>query len=177
MVKTQYQNLINKNDKTSDCNSEGALDDNQAPPKDYPFIDGFYVPNNVYIIGTMNDIDRSVESMDFAFRRRFAFYEITAEDSKPMLWDGANYQVLEDVMDRINKELIKPEYGLSQAYQIGASYFNKIKLKLTEVGNNYTYSKELEKLWKYRIEGLLYEYLRGKPNAIELLGQLRKVYF
>ena len=36
-------------------------------------------PKNVYIIGTMNDIDRSVESMDFAMRRRFAFKEITPE--------------------------------------------------------------------------------------------------
>ena len=45
------------------------------------FKDGFYVPENVYIIGTMNDIDRSVESMDFAMRRRFAWEEVTAEES------------------------------------------------------------------------------------------------
>lgn len=50
---TQYQNLVK--------------DDDDA------FKDGFYIPENVFIIGTMNDIDRSVESMDFAFRRRFAF--------------------------------------------------------------------------------------------------------
>ena len=41
----------------------------------------FYVPENVYIIGTMNDIDRSVESFDFAMRRRFVWQEITAEKS------------------------------------------------------------------------------------------------
>ncbi len=52
-VMTQYQNLVK--------------DDDDA------FKDGFYIPENVFIIGTMNDIDRSVESMDFAFRRRFAF--------------------------------------------------------------------------------------------------------
>lgn len=45
------------------------------------FKNGFYIPQNVYIIGTMNDIDRSVESMDFAMRRRFAFIEITAKES------------------------------------------------------------------------------------------------
>ena len=50
-VNTQYQNMIEEGDV---------------------FKDGFYVPENVYIIGTMNDIDRSVESMDFAMRRRFA---------------------------------------------------------------------------------------------------------
>ena len=41
----------------------------------------FYVPDNVYIIGTMNAIDRSVESFDFAMRRRFVWLEITAEES------------------------------------------------------------------------------------------------
>ena len=51
-IKTQYQNLVDDKDV---------------------FAKGFYIPENVYIIGTMNDIDRSVESMDFAMRRRFAF--------------------------------------------------------------------------------------------------------
>ncbi|WP_171968012.1 McrB family protein, partial [Streptococcus salivarius] len=40
-----------------------------------------YIPENVYIIGTMNDIDRSVETFDFAMRRRFTFVEVTAEES------------------------------------------------------------------------------------------------
>jgi len=64
MVETQYQNMIEDGDT---------------------FKKGFFVPENVYIIGTMNDIDRSVESMDFAFRRRFAFKEVSAEESKEML--------------------------------------------------------------------------------------------
>ena len=45
----------------------------------------FFVPENVYIIGTMNDIDRSVESMDFAMRRRFTFVELFAENLKVVL--------------------------------------------------------------------------------------------
>lgn len=153
LVNTQYQNLILKGD----------------------FKGGFYVPDNVYIIGTMNDIDRSVESMDFAFRRRFSFYEVTAEDSKAMLWDGDNSKALENVMDRINNELIKPEYGLSEAYQIGAAYFNKIKK--TEGKIKCDYIIELEDLWECQIKGLLFEYLRGKPNASNLLKQLEKAYF
>ena len=43
------------------------------------------MPENVYIIGTMNDIDRGVECMDFAIRRRFAWEEITAESRVEML--------------------------------------------------------------------------------------------
>lgn len=54
-VDTQYQNLI-------DIDPETQNED--------VFKNGFYVPENVYVIGTMNDIDRSVESMDFAMRRR-----------------------------------------------------------------------------------------------------------
>lgn len=162
-VVTQYQNLIKNDEKMPD-----------DPSKEYPFINGFYVPEKVFIIGTMNDIDRSVESMDFAFRRRFAFKEIKAEDSKAMLWDGDNYQVLEDVMDRVNNELIKPQYGLSEAYQIGASYFNDIKKK--KDSNNCDYKKELEDLWNFHIKGLVFEYLRGKPNAMELLKLLEKAY-
>ncbi len=161
-VATQYQNLIKE-------------DETMPDGKKYPFINGFYVPEKVFIIGTMNDIDRSVESMDFAFRRRFAFKEIKAEDSKAMLWDGDNYQVLEDVMDRVNNELIKPQYGLSEAYQIGASYFNKIKKNGNS--NNIDYKKELKALWEFHIKGLVFEYLRGKPNTMDLLKQLESAYF
>ena len=47
----------------------------------------FHIPENVYIIGTMNDIDRSVDSFDFAMRRRFRFIEIKADSTTDML-DG-----------------------------------------------------------------------------------------
>lgn len=65
--KTQYNNLPS-------YNSMGEKIENDI------FRDGFYIPNNVYIIGTMNDIDRSVESFDFALRRRFQWYEVKAND-------------------------------------------------------------------------------------------------
>lgn len=45
----------------------------------------FYIPDNVYIIGTMNDIDRSVDSFDFAMRRRFRFVELRADERLEML--------------------------------------------------------------------------------------------
>ncbi|WP_305155979.1 AAA family ATPase [uncultured Duncaniella sp.] len=80
-VKTQYQNLIT--DKSD------------------PFYDGFFVPDNVYLIGTMNDIDRSVESIDFAMRRRFAWQEIIAADNTEML----------DVLGDLKEEVGKPRLG------------------------------------------------------------------
>ena len=63
-VQTQYQNLI---------------------PESDVFAKGFYVPDNVYILATMNDIDRSVESMDFAMRRRFTWKEVKPVDTQDML--------------------------------------------------------------------------------------------
>ena len=65
-VDTQYQNIIPR---------EG--DPDFDPSNADVFRNGFFIPKNVFIIGTMNDIDRSVESMDFAMRRRFAWKEIT----------------------------------------------------------------------------------------------------
>ena len=50
----------------------------------------FFIPDNVFIIGTMNDIDRSVDTFDFAMRRRFRFIEIKANENVEML------EILED---------------------------------------------------------------------------------
>ena len=77
------------------------------------------MPNNVLIIGTMNDIDRSVESMDFALRRRFAWFEIEADDTR---FDVMMSDVLADKPElkqsakerytRLNGQIAKPEEGL-----------------------------------------------------------------
>ena len=171
-VKTQYQNLIDEDDE---------------------FFDGFYVPENVYIIGTMNDIDRSVESMDFAFRRRFAFKEVTAEDSQKMLdteeaWgkgekpDNETIKTIKDIMDSLNdkiwhkkeeneKEEDRCIEGLSSAYHIGASYFLKLKNYRKDNGDF-----DYDKLWKFHLEGLLREYLRGMPNADDDIIKLKEAY-
>ena len=174
-VDTQYQNLIPK---------EGDADFD--PSKADVFGNGFFIPENVYIIGTMNDIDRSVESMDFAMRRRFAWKEITAKSRQTMLdeegaW-GANGKPSDDIieemknrMDNLNAAIIdkygyedfsnKDKIGLSKAYQIGASYFLKYSLY-----NNF------DDLWTNHIEGLLYEYLRGKTNIDEKIDRLHQAY-
>jgi len=143
-VKTQYQNLIDEGDA---------------------FKDGFYVPENVYIIGTMNDIDRSVESMDFAMRRRFAWTEVTAEESMQML-NGTPYEdEAKKRMQNLNEAILKVR-GLGEAYQIGAAYFKKIE----------QYHGDFQKLWDFHLKGLLFEYLRGNLNAEEQLKELKEAY-
>ena len=143
-VKTQYQNLIEEGDA---------------------FKDGFYVPENVYIIGTMNDIDRSVESMDFAMRRRFAWAEVSAEESMQML-NGTPYkEETKKRMQNLNNAIMKVR-GLGEAYQIGAAYFKKIE----------KYHGDFQKLWDFHLKGLLFEYLRGNMNAEEQLKELKEAY-
>ena len=151
IVKTQYQNLVEDGDA---------------------FYDGFYVPENVYIIGTMNDIDRSVESMDFAFRRRFAFEEIKANNRVGMLYDtkkglGNKANTAEEKMKALNAAIEKID-GLSSAYHIGPAYFLKL--------NNY--NGYFEQLWENHIEGLLREYMRGmqKEQVEENMKKLKDAY-
>ena len=140
----------------------------------------FFIPENVYIIGTMNDIDRSVESMDFAFRRRFAWKEITAKDTQYMLdeveKDGVIYGLSSEIaeeakerMNRLNDEISKvPE--LNSAYHIGASYFLKLKNYEGDSDNGF------QSLWNYHLKGILEEYLRGNPEKADLMKKLKAAY-
>ncbi|WP_256097259.1 McrB family protein [Brachyspira hampsonii] len=156
-VKTQYNNLIS-NDETDD-----------------EFEDGFFVPENVYIIGTMNDIDRSVESMDFAMRRRFAWKEIKASDTQYMLDNVLDNEILDEAKDRMNKlnEAIEKIEGFNSSYHIGASYF----LKLKNYYQNNNKDDAFDMLWENHLKGLLYEYLRGMPDAENKLDELKNAYF
>ncbi len=151
-VNTQYQNMIEDGDV---------------------FKEGFYVPENVYIIGTMNDIDRSVESMDFAMRRRFAWQEVTAEESYAnMIENDSEFAFVKDEikarMFNLNKAIAETE-GLDEAYQIGAAYFRKY-LDYQDKANPF------DCLWDNHLKGLLFEYLRGNRRAKELLEKLHKAY-
>ena len=161
LVKTQYQNMIT---------DESDL-----------FYKGFYVPENVYIVGTMNDIDRSVESMDFAMRRRFAWMEVKALENTEMLDDLSEMkdEVL-DIMKRLNTAIWDEENnsgieGLSASYHIGGAYFSKLLLYLDKEHENKDYAYRC--LWENHLKGVLYEYLRGTLNAIENLKKLERVYF
>lgn len=138
-VKTQYSNLHSSENET------------------------FYIPENVYIIGSMNDIDRSVESFDFAMRRRFAWVEITAEKS-------AEHMNLPEstrkIMASLNKKISSID-GLNDSYHIGGAYF---------LNSNGQPSEDYENIWNLRIEPLLKEYLRGMPDSDEKLNELKQAY-
>lgn len=142
-VNTQYQNLIEEKDT---------------------FYKGFYIPDNVYIIGTMNDIDRSVECMDFAMRRRFVFFEITAKDSAEAM--GIDYSE-DSPMKKLNDAI---EEKLGCDYQIGGAYFKNYKDSLND-------SNKLKELWDKNLKGLLQEYLRGQREAKIILSDFESVFY
>lgn len=140
-VQTQYQNMIDPSDV---------------------FADGFYIPENVYIIATMNDIDRSVESMDFAMRRRFSWYEVDPKERVEMLDKlGFARDEAEARMNRLNEAITEK---LGSAFQIGPAYFLKLK------------DGDFIKLWKMNLKPLLHEYLRGTRNAEETLKLFEDKY-
>ncbi|NTL33876.1 AAA family ATPase [Enterococcus faecium] len=124
----------------------------------------FYIPNNVYIIGTMNDIDRSVDTFDFAMRRRFTFLEIKAEDSAQNM---LTQEKTKELMTRLNEAIVaKEKGGLSTDYQIGASYF-------LSIDNG---EETMEQLWDTKLYPLLKDYFHGEHKAKEKLEILEKVY-
>ena len=128
--------------------------------------DKFYIPENVYIIGTMNDIDRSVDSFDFAMRRRFRFVEIKAEYTQDMLESLDNEELKNEAverMDRLNAEILKVE-DLNENYQIGASYFLKLKMVGFDV------------LWTDYLRPLLQEYVRGLYDEDGIMMRFAKAY-
>ena len=128
--------------------------------------DKFYIPENVYIIGTMNDIDRSVDSFDFAMRRRFRFVELKADERLEMLasLDDENLEA-EAIkrMSALNKEIADVE-DLNENYQVGAAYF----LKLKTLG--------FDQLWTDYLEPLLQEYIHGMYDEKGIMNRFAKAY-
>ena len=129
--------------------------------------DKFYIPENVYIIGTMNDIDRSVDTFDFAMRRRFRFVEVTAESQVAMLDKELDIHAEEAKLRLRNlNAAIENVQELNSHYHIGPSYF----LKLKDVNFDY------ELLWSDYLKPLLEDYLRGSYEEAETLDILKKAF-
>lgn len=139
-VSTQYSNLFEEKEK-------------------------FYIPENVYIIGTMNDIDRSVDTFDFAMRRRFTFVEVAAKDSQEVMLK--NPDVIKR-MDALNEELVSDKIGLSEDWQIGASYFRALEDENKNIS--------VESLWNNKLEPLFKDYFRGERNWKTKLENLKNAY-
>ena len=119
--------------------------------------DNFSVPNNVYIIGTMNTADRSVEALDTALRRRFSFVEMQPDpkilsDEKYVKYKKVD---LSKLLETINQRI---EMLIDKDHQIGHSYFIGIEDL-----------EDLRRTFKDKIIPLLEEYFYGDFGKIGLV--------
>jgi len=164
-VTTQYHNLriydVEKNDYLK-------VDDDV-------FAEGFYIPENIVVIGTMNDIDRSVESIDFALRRRFEWLEFVVgkdmleeafkaeKDGKFVYGPGVvkNAKDLAESIHKLNKLWANGnhEHGLNRQYDIAQGHFTNLPADIEDLKG------VLAHVWEYRIKPLLYEYVRGQSDV------------
>lgn len=156
-VKTQYANLNNEH--------TGMLQTDQG------YL--FFIPTNIYLIGTMNTIDRSVESFDFALRRRFRWEEVTPDTG--LLRYHLNqfcktWVPLADNLERLNTQIVK-EPLLGHDYQIGHAYLMNLKY-----ATSLTVAEVRERVWDDCIRPLLQEYLRGTGKEAELIGSFGKAF-
>lgn len=113
----------------------------------------FGVPKNLYIIGTMNTADRSVEALDSALRRRFCFTEMMPRPE--LLKQEIDGIKLKEVLETINKRIVVLK---DREHQIGHSYF----MKVLDVPS-------LKMVFKNNIIPLLQEYFYGNYECIRLI--------
>lgn len=184
-VQTQYGNIpcyeINNKEKTA------------VPISDDIFKDGFYIPENVIIIGTMNDIDRSVDSFDFAMQRRFCWINVDAdiemtENVLINIWKNSlidEAEQLEDCildklaskikehassLNRAIEDLLGVDYKIGQAYyKKAATFYSKVTLsqRIKEEFDKEVFQAVLNKIWNYSLRQLISSYFRGKRNGSE----------
>jgi 5-methylcytosine-specific restriction protein B len=91
----------------------------------------FFVPENLYLLGLMNTADRSLAMVDYALRRRFAFWTLRPQVGAPAFRQTlVDHGVPEEVVDRLtnclerlNREIAEDTANLGTGYQIGHSYF------------------------------------------------------
>ena len=119
--------------------------------------DDFGVPQNLYILGTMNTTDRSIALMDTALRRRFEFIQMLPdlEVLNDLLVDGINIKLM---LEKINKRV---EYLYDRDHTIGHAYFMSLK-------ENATF-EELENIFRNKIIPLLQEYFYDDWEKIRLV--------
>ncbi len=136
--------------------------------------DRFYVPGNLYIIGTMNTADRSLAIVDYALRRRFAFVTLQPDYDKNfhsfLSSKGLSTSIVEHICSSVTKvnDKIKEDINLGEGFQIGHSYFC-----------NYNVNEDENKWWgeilNFELKPLLEEiWFDDSAKVTEILKQLSR---
>ncbi len=157
-ITTQYANLNNL--------ETGMFGDENEGYK-------FFIPSNVYLIGTMNTTDRSVESFDLALRRRFRWEEITPDCEFLKYYLNEHHKEWVELADNLKNlnEQIANQVLLGADYQIGHTYLMNLKYP-----TSLSISEVRKQIWDDHIHPLLQEYLRGTGRSEELIGAFREAF-
>ena len=160
------------------------------------FKEEFTIPDNVYIIGTMNSIDKSLVTFDLALRRRFSFYKVMPQI--PVLNTIlAAYQISQKSLStflshclKLNAQISgvnedgdsnadKNALMLGEDYQIGQAYFAKIKdfleTDLPSDNKQDIRPDHMQKLWSYHLLPLLEEYLGNQVEDADIKKKLKEI--
>ena len=165
------------------------------------------IPHDLFLIGTMNEIDQSVETLDFALRRRFLWRECPFEretllDIIASRWDSDIKRFkIDDALEQLNlfadradglNQAIADSGALGRAYQIGHTYFADITFflgtwlhgrKTRPPKGTYLWTSQnkpqppLVDLWDRSLKPLLEQYLAGSDLRKQELQRLSDTYF
>jgi hypothetical protein len=162
LVKTQYSSLIESLDNKEELAYHLGVEGNVW----------FGIPDNIYVIGMMNDVDKSIDAFDLALRRRFKWIKYEC-----------SYQVIEDELDKRSnlredevtkyikkcKELnnyISGDHGLNMgtSFEFGHSFF----LRIIESNSRKSLFSRMDNLFQDFLRPTLKEYLRGLYSETEI---------
>lgn len=163
-----------------------ALEYRDEPISIPNFQELFVIPSNVYIIGTMNSIDKSLVTFDLALRRRFGFIKIMPQ-LQVLETILSDYNIEESCLTNfiarcrdLNEHISRPNSRLQLGvdYQIGHAYYGKIKDFLAKSNESdpvqIITTFDLEKLWEYHLEPLLEEFLGNRIEDSEVIRCLEE---
>lgn len=134
--------------------------------------DKFYVPDNLYIIGTMNTSDRSLAVVDYALRRRFAFINILpyfgSKFQDLLLTSGLSQKLMDHIVSNVSilNRHITEDINLGSGYQVGHSYFCTYNNKMDE---SIWYNEVLDFEIKPLLEEIWYDDLNKVNEMMEIL--------
>lgn len=121
--------------------------------------ESFTIPTNLYIIGTMNTLDKSTVDIDFALMRRFKFFEVRPDREilrKILNKNGMDEDLIEKVVSVFEK--------IQEFYPLGHAYFKDVKSK-----------DDLKRLWEHQLSFLLKEYFTDLRK--DVYDKIREIFW
>jgi len=165
LLTTQYSKII-ENMTDEEIKKKAFIVDDDGKVK-------FGIPDNVYIIGMMNDVDRSIDAFDLALRRRFKW--IKMDCNYGVIDENINYNNREDFIKACKNlnNFISIELNLGKSYEFGHSFFLKIN-DILQIKKNKVSNRMMKTLFDNYLESTLKEYLRANFSEKDIDDKLKK---